>query len=534
MTSLTARVALLCLALVSATGGVVGYVVLRSSYAALVAQELSNLSAEARVQALRLERGIDGLREDVAFLAATPPIQGIARARQNGGVDPLDDSTELLWRQRLSIIFTELLRAKPSYQMARYIGLDGGGRELVRVERSAEGIVVVDQPQLQRKGNASYFREAMLLEPGEVYLSEVTLSREFGRVVEPAMPVIRASIPIYAEGGARVGVVVLNRRFAPTLDALAASLPEVITPYVMNDRGDYLLHPAPGRAFAFEWGEIHRIQEAFPDVSSLFAPTNSDLELSLSWDTGPDPLALHLIKVPLDSSPSGRFLGIALAVSFADVAAQATAVRDRAIALSLVVVVAIAMAALVFSRLITRRLLLLTRAAAQVAEGDYEVTLPAGGRDEIALLAGAFRAMVDRVEERERAIEESEARTRAMIADAPHAMLTIDRAGTIREFNGAAAALFGYAVEDIIGQNVSALMDSGMAEMHSLHIERAARERERGVIHIGRRREILARHRDGSPLPIEITIRPLTVAGRLLFTGWVRPVDSPHRSAQDG
>ena len=70
---------------------------------------------------------ISDLKSDAIFLSETPPIKGILRAKLNKGSDKIDNSSLLQWEERLSIIFTELLRAKPHYSQIRYIGTANRG-----------------------------------------------------------------------------------------------------------------------------------------------------------------------------------------------------------------------------------------------------------------------------------------------------------------------------------------------------------------------------------------------------------------------
>ncbi|MEZ4873659.1 MAG: hypothetical protein R2827_15750 [Bdellovibrionales bacterium] len=53
------------------------------------------------------------------------------RAAQNNGVDPLDGSSISLWKDRLSVIFQEMIHSKNKYIQIRYIGVADDGKELV-------------------------------------------------------------------------------------------------------------------------------------------------------------------------------------------------------------------------------------------------------------------------------------------------------------------------------------------------------------------------------------------------------------------
>ena len=93
-------------------------------------QLAQNLHAEKQ----RLNMALDKLRRDALFLSDTPPVSGIIRATENGGIDPRESDTREVWERRLQEIFSAFASANPDYYRIRYIGVADGGRELVRVD----------------------------------------------------------------------------------------------------------------------------------------------------------------------------------------------------------------------------------------------------------------------------------------------------------------------------------------------------------------------------------------------------------------
>ncbi|MBZ0303903.1 MAG: hypothetical protein K8J31_29465, partial [Anaerolineae bacterium] len=72
------------------------------------------------VNSVRLVAGIDALRHDAVFLSKVPAVQGIRRAIEAGGVDPVDLTTDALWRTQLMSIFSEMLASKSHYVTLQY------------------------------------------------------------------------------------------------------------------------------------------------------------------------------------------------------------------------------------------------------------------------------------------------------------------------------------------------------------------------------------------------------------------------------
>ena len=127
---------------------------------ALINQELMQLSGLAEVKAVRFAAEARALRADTLFLTTSPVVRGLVNAQQAHGFNPKTGESVRVLRNRMAVVFQELLRANPNYYQARLIGVADGGREIVRVERDTpDGPVrVVADRALQRKGHEPYFR----------------------------------------------------------------------------------------------------------------------------------------------------------------------------------------------------------------------------------------------------------------------------------------------------------------------------------------------------------------------------------------
>jgi len=119
-----------------------------------------------------------------------------------------------------------------------------------------------------------------------------------------------------------------------------------------------------------------------------------------------------------------------------------------------------------------------------------------------------------------KALRESEARFRAILATVPDAIVTIDDMGIIESFSPAASRLFGYAADEAVGRNVSLLMPSPYREEHDSHLARYRATGEKRIIGIGR--VVVGQRRDGTTFPIELAVGEVQVGDRPVFIGFVR------------
>jgi len=110
-------------------------------------------------------------------------------------------------------------------------------------------------------------------------------------------------------------------------------------------------------------------------------------------------------------------------------------------------------------------------------------------------------------------------------------VITIDHSGTIKNLNPAAATLFGYSPEEIIGSNIKMLMPELRCPEHDgdrvkqLETGQAKTSGPCGG-------ELTGKRKDGSAVPIELAIGEVDVAGRKIYTGIVRDITERKRTEE--
>lgn len=197
---------------------------------------------------------IENYRRDIRFLHATPPIKGLARASNNKGVDPLENTTYAQWKTRLEIIFAAFLKNNPDYEQLRIISTNKKGQELVRVDRVQGAVEVIDLNRLQNKGAQEYFTASSNLSDGEMYLSEISLNREYGKIEFPYRPMLRLSMPIFDENQNRFGFIIINVNANDLLTLLKNSINTPFKLALTDSNGYFLSHPNKDFTFGKDLG----------------------------------------------------------------------------------------------------------------------------------------------------------------------------------------------------------------------------------------------------------------------------------------
>lgn len=144
-----------------------------------------------------------------------------------------------------------------------------------------------------------------------------------------------------------------------------------------------------------------------------------------------------------------------------------------------------------------------------------------------AFLVGAAAALAVAylIIKKEGAIRESEARFRAVIDNAADAIITIDDNGFVESLSPSAEKIFGYRAEEIIGRNVSVLMTGPDAGRHHGYINNYLETGESKIL--GKApREVTGKTKDGSEIPLELSVGEMWVNGRRLFIGGLRDISA--------
>ncbi|MDP5031344.1 ATP-binding protein [Paraglaciecola sp.] len=250
-----------------------------------------------------IESHIAQSQNKLQFLFSTPPIAGIARAINNGDIDPLDGTTSEQWKVRLHTILKAFIKTNPEIRQIRLIGQADNGKELVRVEKLNNQVVVTPEGLLQEKGREGYFQAVANLEANQNYTSDITLNREFGVIDTPVWPTYRVAQPVYGESNVFFGMLILNVDVSELIRMVQQELVQSgLDFYLLNSQGFFISAPDTSLLFGFDLDQPQATWQTLTDNSLL---PRSDTVAPVSIAGGQGHVSSHKITL---STPEERAL----------------------------------------------------------------------------------------------------------------------------------------------------------------------------------------------------------------------------------
>ncbi len=117
----------------------------------------------------------------------------------------------------------------------------------------------------------------------------------------------------------------------------------------------------------------------------------------------------------------------------------------------------------------------------------------------------------------------------AVIDTVVDGIITADSTGAIRSFNPAAERLFGYRAAEVLGRNIRVLMPEPYRSRHEDAFARYLAEGTHRIVGLSIGLEAEGLRKDGSRIPVELTVSETPVRGERWFTGIARDITERKR-----
>jgi PAS domain S-box-containing protein len=440
---LSTRLTMAMVALVLFAIAVTGILTYRNLLDVAVPRSLERLDGHVQLLAAELQAVVRAARADVLAFA----VEQMA----SGGSGDIADASNVFAaaeRRQLTSRFSAELTAKSWYDEWRIVGAADGGREIIRVDRSGAGGASRAAPdsELQRDGDQDYFQKTIALAAGDVYISPIDLKQTRG-AAGTHVPTMRVAAPLIAADSRRFGIVIADLDLRPVFDRIRATARQGSRIYVVNEAGDFLLHPDPNRQFAFQRGSPARVQDDYPGLMELLQ--SDEATPRVLNDRAGERFGVAWQKLRLGGGPR---LAAIEALPYPALIAGATAVRDSGVVAALAAVLVAFALAVIIARSMTKPLAQMTRAVEGLTQ-NAPMKVPSGASGEIGVLAKAFARMDADMREKTAALNrEIEERSR-LFDNSSDLILTTDREGKFLRVSPSCKTILGYDPEEMTGRN---------------------------------------------------------------------------------
>lgn len=149
--------------------------------------------------------------------------------------------------------------------------------------------------------------------------------------------------------------------------------------------------------------------------------------------------------------------------------------------------------------------------------------------DGLPIFVGIIRDLTER-KAAEKALREGAERLRVVVETAVDGVILIDARGHVLMFNPACERLFGYAADEVVGENVRMLMPAPYRSEHDNYISNYRETRVAKIIGVGR--EVSGLRKDGSSFPMDLSVGEAKQEGASIFVGIIHDLTSRKRTEE--
>ncbi len=185
-----------------------------------------------------------------------------------------------------------------------------------------------------------------------------------------------------------------------------------------------------------------------------------------------------------------------------------------------------------FQKIISKPILHLANASGKISrDGNYSLRVKKQNEDEIGKLYDEFNHMLEQIGHRDNAIRESEEKFKAMSESAFDAIVLLNEKGQIYFWNKAAEIIFGYTASETIGKAFYKMLiqENQFQEL----IENVLKHDETQEGQAGESLEFIAKKKDNTPFPIEISISSMEINQGRHVVGIIKDITERKRNEED-
>jgi len=515
--SLRVAIGMLSIAVSLISSATLSYLGFRYLYDAKLHSVENEYSSSLETLTPLITSAFENVERDVLTLSRLPPIDGLARSISNGGVDPKDGSTTALWTARLAQIFKSMVDHRDMYFQIRLIDGDSG-MELVRVDRDVRGESIIVET-LQVKSDEDYFQPALSIETGEIYYSNISLNREFGKITTDHQVTLRIATPAADQEGNPYGFVIINVNYPAMMERLLSQLRWGNTHYLIDHNGNYLEYEPFAR--------LAKFGSATDDVSSIrisdyfnSLDSNKTIHEVADGKGGTNLIVTKHIELAPDSG--WLYLLLASSTPKQKIDAELSVYRHQLIGWCTGVILICGLLAYLLAETVVGPIVKTVKSLQSYTDEKGTLALNESNFSELSSLSKSIKEAVSSTVQAAESEANALAKYEVIFNTAADGIITSDRFGKIISVNPAANAMFGYKTQELNGQNLKVLMTGEIKVQHDAFLKNYTESKESTII--GKSRDLMGVRKCGEEFPIEIAVTSQWDDGELTLIGMLRDI----------
>jgi len=411
---------------------------------------MENIQENVAKDSTVIEHQIADARSNLMAIATTPPVQGIIRAKDNGGRDPLTGETTDIWLVRFEKIFTAFISFHPGYAYIRYI--DEKGKEIIRVDLEGGKVRITPRSELETRSGYSYFKETLKLKQGEIYYSDVSPAKKNEQFVFPYKPQFRLSTPLYDDKQKVRGMIILNL-YASSLFASLTPDMNGTKKYLVNQNGYFLVHPDKSKEFGFDLGFDYTIKNSHPLLAKELKIKDAFAEYHKEHIGG-----FH--KIFFDPTNKDRYWAVLYEIPESIVLKDIYTTQNTMLLVGILITAfSITVITWYISKKIVSPIVTLAEAAKKLEGGDLSVRVQERlAEDEFQTLYHAINSFASSQQQYTEQIKRSEERFRSLVQNSSDIIALLETDGKIAYVSPSIERILAYPPEELIGKNAFELV----------------------------------------------------------------------------
>ncbi|MBF0264205.1 MAG: response regulator [Gammaproteobacteria bacterium] len=243
---------------------VIGYVGYSNTQQAYHEKILESEQTEVGDMVISIKEKLQVMKKDANFIANFYAMQKFLNWQSIGVANKVSR-----WEKATKDTFKSIIDLKKIYYKLRILNNDGKEQITVFYNQDTQEAYVQSNDKLQDRSKERYFTETKNLNLDEVYVSQMELNVEFGKIIYPLVPIVHFTAAIYDKNGDKRGVAIINAYADHIIESLSIHQQHVKSRILINNDGYYLHHKNKDKLWGWQLNNNDNFKQDNPETFDI-------------------------------------------------------------------------------------------------------------------------------------------------------------------------------------------------------------------------------------------------------------------------